>query len=200
MKRLSIFAALLGFISLSSCDKNEMRMCFESSDNTAKVNQRVTFNASCSVGMEEYHWNFGDGKSSTTQNPTHRFDPEPGNYIVRLTASNLLNHCSNYIEHIVVMPEPAIYYIPNTFTPNGDEFNNTFQPVFTMGYDPQSYSFFIFNRWGELIFESHDTKIGWDGTYGDNLVQNDTYIWKLQFKEKSKDIEHNETGHVNVLR
>ena len=147
-----------------------------------------------------YHWNFGDGKSSTTQNPTHRFDPEPGNYIVRLTASNLLNHCSNYIEHIVVMPEPAIYYIPNTFTPNGDEFNNTFQPVFTMGYDPQSYSFFIFNRWGELIFESHDTKIGWDGTYGDNLVQNDTYIWKLQFKEKSKDIEHNETGHVNVLR
>jgi gliding motility-associated-like protein len=98
------------------------------------------------------------------------------------------------------MPEPVIYFIPNTFTPNGDELNNVFQPIFTFGYDPENYSFYIYDRWDELIFESHDSKIGWDGTYGSNLVQNDTYIWKLEFKEKLKETKHFKTGHVNVFR
>lgn len=90
MKRLSIFASLLGFISLNSCDKNEMRMCFESSDKAAKVNQRVTFNASCSVGMEEYHWNFGDGKDTVTRTQTveHTFD-YAGYYTVALHNTNV---------------------------------------------------------------------------------------------------------------
>ena len=147
-----------------------------------------------------YHWSFGDSKSSNVKNPTHQFPSEPENYLVTLTASNILNHCSNSISHIIVMPEPVIYFIPNTFTPNGDEYNNTFQPIFTMGYDPQNYSFYIYNRWGEIIFESHDTSIGWDGTYGEKMLKGDTFVWKLTFKEKNTSIEHNETGHVNILR
>ena len=147
-----------------------------------------------------YHWSFGDSKSSNVKNPTHQFPSEPENYLVTLTASNILNHCSNSISHIIVMPEPVIYFIPNTFTPNGDEYNNTFQPIFTMGYDPQNYSFYIYNRWGEIIFESHDTSIGWDGTYGDKMLKGDTFVWKLSFKEKNTSVEHNETGHVNLLR
>ncbi len=98
------------------------------------------------------------------------------------------------------MPEPVIYFVPNTFTPNGDELNNVFQPIFTFGYDPQNYSFYIYNRWGELLFESHDTKIGWDGAYGDKQVENDTYIWKLEFKEKLKENKHLKVGHVNVFK
>ena len=75
------------------------------------------------------------------------------------------------------MPEPVIYFIPNTFTPNGDELNNVFQPIFTYGYDPQSYVFYIYNRWGELIFESHDPKIGWDGTFGGRPQDPATFVW-----------------------
>ena len=147
-----------------------------------------------------YYWTFSDGKSSTMQNPKHTFPEEPGEYRVRLTASSLEGGCSNSIEHLILMPEPVIYFIPNTFTPNGDELNNTFQPVFTLGYDPQHYAFYIYNRWGELVFETHDTKVGWDGTYGDKLVMHDTYVWKLEFKEKIKDIHHVQTGHVNIVR
>ena len=147
-----------------------------------------------------YYWSFGDGKSSNVKNPTHQFPFEPDNYLVTLTVANSLNHCTNSISHIIVMPEPVIYFIPNTFTPNGDEYNNTFQPIFTMGYDPQNYSFYIYNRWGELIFETHDTTIGWDGTYGDKMLKGDTFVWKLSFKERTTSVEHNETGHVNLLR
>lgn len=90
MKRISIFAAFIGSIVLTSCDKNEMRMCFESSNKTAQVNQRVTFNASCSIGMEEYHWNFGDGKDTVTrtQSVEHTFD-YAGYYAVSLHNTNV---------------------------------------------------------------------------------------------------------------
>ena len=147
-----------------------------------------------------YLWNFGDGTTSTYKNPKHKFPEIPGKYIIDLTVSNMIGKCGLTVSSSIFIPEPVIYFIPNTFTPNGDEINNTFQPVFTYGYDPQNYSFYVYNRWGELIFESHDTKIGWDGTFGDDLVQNDTYIWKLEFKEKIEEYKHVETGHVNVLR
>ena len=146
-------------------------------------------------------WNFGDGTFSNYKNPSHKFPEKPGEYIIELTASNMENnYCSKTVVRSIFMPEPVIYFIPNTFTPNGDEINNVFQPIFTYGYDPQNYSFYIYNRWGELVFESHDAKYGWDGTYGDNLVANDTYIWKLEFKEKIQENKHVKTGHVNVLR
>jgi gliding motility-associated-like protein len=147
-----------------------------------------------------YFWDFGDGKTSTYKNPKHTFPETPGEYLVSFSASNLLNKCGMTISRSILMPEPVIYFIPNTFTPNGDELNNTFQPIFTYGYDAQNYSFYIYDRWGSLLFESHDPKIGWDGTFGDNLVQNDTYVWKLEFKEKIQEYKHVKTGHVNVLR
>ena len=147
-----------------------------------------------------YLWNFGDGTTSTYKNPKHKFPEIPGEYIIELFVSNMNGKCGMFFSSSVFMPEPVIYFIPNTFTPNGDELNNTFQPVFTYGYDPQSYNFYIYNRWGDLIFESHNPKIGWDGTFGNNLVQNDTYIWKLEFKEKIEEYKHVKTGHVTLLK
>src|SRR5690554_7934441 len=76
--------------------------------------------------------------------------------------------CSDTVSGVVRILDRLIFYIPNTFTPDGDKFNETFQPVFTSGFDPQSYNLYIFNRWGEIVFESHDTSIGSDGTYGIN--------------------------------
>ncbi len=147
------------------------------------------------------YWNFGDETFSTSNNPSHKFPEVPGNYIIELTASNMeKNHCSASVKHSIFMPEPLIYFIPNSFTPNGDEINNVFLPIFTSGYDPQNYSFYIYNRWGELIFESHNSQIGWDGTYGDHIVENDTYTWKVEFKEKLQNYNHHKTGHVNIIR
>src|SRR5690554_8199582 len=83
--------------------------------------------------------------------------------------------------------EELLFYIPNTFTPDNDNFNETFKPVFTSGIDLQSYTLYIFNRWGELVFESHNTEVGWDGSYGaesNTTVKSGTYLWKVIFKEK----------------
>ena len=95
-----------------------------------------------------------------------------------------------------------IYYIPNTFTPNDDNFNLTFQPVFTSGYEPLKYTLLIFNRWGELLFESHNADIGWKGTYGNNnrIVEDGVYTWKIIYTDINTQKEHTIVGHVVMIR
>ena len=88
-----------------------------------------------------------------------------------------------YINFLIV--EELIYYVPNSFTPDGDMYNQTFQPVFTAGFDPYDFEMLIFNRWGETIFETHDASIGWDGTYGGVLCQDGTYTWKTESHDPS---------------
>jgi gliding motility-associated-like protein len=150
-----------------------------------------------------YTWIFGDYSPISNQvNPNHTFPDTPGqSYKVILKGSNSLSGvCPVSTSHIIASIDPAIYFIPNSFTPNGDEINNTFQPVFTSGYDPQNFSFWIYNRIGELVFESHNALIGWDGTYAGKMAENNTYIWKLQFKSKQTEKEYYMTGHVNLVK
>ncbi|MGB1508085.1 MAG: gliding motility-associated C-terminal domain-containing protein, partial [Crocinitomicaceae bacterium] len=84
--------------------------------------------------------------------------------------------------------------------PDGDEFNQIFQPVFTSGFDPYDFNLKIYNRWGQLVFESNDNNQGWDGTYGGELVQDGLYTWKIEFKSISNDERFIHTGHVNLLK
>jgi gliding motility-associated-like protein len=146
-------------------------------------------------------WSFGDGSLPSQETaPTYTYEGKPGEYNIRLIAISNGKNCSDTAVRKVLIPEELIYYVPNTFTPNGDANNNTFQPVFTSGYDPQEYTFRIFNRWGDLVFESHNAKVGWDGSYAGNELKNDTYTWKVEFKEKSSEKTHSKVGHVNLLR
>jgi gliding motility-associated-like protein len=148
-----------------------------------------------------YMWSFGDGSIPSQETaPTYTYEGKPGEYSIRLIAISNGVNCTDAAVRTVEIPEELIYYVPNTFTPNGDANNNTFQPVFTSGYDPQDYTFLIFNRWGDLVFESHDAKIGWDGTYSGNFVGNDTYTWKLEFKEKKTEKRHSKIGVANLIR
>jgi gliding motility-associated-like protein len=151
---------------------------------------------------KHYKWVFGDGlPSSVQENPTHTFQTTTGqHYTVTLTGYNTENGCSTSYSQIIVAKEPLIYYIPNTFTPNGDEYNNVFKPIFYSGLDVYNYHFIIYNRWGEVIFESFNLDFGWDGTYGNQLVETATFIWKLEFKEKNKENTHSKTGHVNIIK
>jgi gliding motility-associated-like protein len=152
-----------------------------------------------------YKWTFDDNSPiSTLTNPNHTFVPTAGDYKIILYTSSIDNFsdtsCISVYEQKFTILDDVIYYIPNTFTPNGDEVNNTFQPVFFSGFDPQHYYFSIYNRWGEIIFESFNPAYGWDGTYGNKMLESATYVWKLQFKEKQNDKEHYLTGHLNLIK
>ena len=95
--------------------------------------------------------------------------------------------------------EPFSLFIPNTFTPDGDEFNNRFTAK--MYLIPSEWIFKVFNRWGDMLFESYDYQIGWDGFYDGRLVQSGTYTYTLEYKTCGtvpETIVIN--GIVNVLR
>jgi gliding motility-associated-like protein len=153
-----------------------------------------------SINADSYIWTFGDLNSSTATNPVYAYPQEPGDYTVCLVA-NTLNGCTDTSCLDVSVIESLIYFIPNAFTPDGNEFNQTFQPVFTSGIDPFNFNMAIYNRWGEVIFESNDPKMGWDGT-GPNgaYVQSGMYTWRIKFKLRDVDEHVIETGHVSVFR
>ena len=155
------------------------------------------------VGGSTYVWNFGDSTSESLEiNPTHDYAQAGlGNFLVTLIAYSPIG-CIDSVQGVIQIKEDLLFYIPNTFTPDEDEFNQWFQPIFTSGFDPFDYTMWIFDRWGELIFETHNTDIGWNGTYGINrgLVQDGTYNWKIEFKRSDSDERVMKIGHVNVMR
>lgn len=149
-----------------------------------------------------YNWNFYQMGGSNAVNPVITYPDVPAEYDVQLVA--LTNEgCSDTARAVVVIKDVILFYVPNTFTPDKDDYNEIFQPVFTSGFDPFDFHLMIFNRWGELIFESYDASRGWDGTYGaasDRIVKDGTYVWKIEFKETMSDKRHTHVGHVNVLK
>jgi gliding motility-associated-like protein len=127
---------------------------------------------------------------------------QQGNYDVTLAVATEMG-CADTAYAVVPIKDVILFYIPNTFTPDGDDYNETFQPIFTSGFDPMDFHLMIFNRWGEVIFESYDASRGWDGTYGASsarIVRDGTYIWRIEFKETMSDKRHTHHGHVNIIR
>lgn len=157
-----------------------------------------------STGATNYIWSFGDDSpTETAQDVSHKYTTEKSqNYIVTLIAYDGNLACSDTTNRVIRIKEQVIYYVPNTFTPDHDNFNETFQPIFASGYDPYSYTLLIYNRWGELLFESHNVNVGWDGTYGGKIVPDGSYVWKITFKEPKSmsDKHHTKVGHVTLLR
>lgn len=157
-----------------------------------------------STNATDYTWNFGDETAdSHDENTTHEYNADKTeDYIITLIATDKYPACSDTASTVIRVKEQVLFYVPNTFTPDHDDYNETFKPIFASGYDPYSYTLLIFNRWGETLFESHNVNVGWDGTYGGKLVTDGTYVWKITFKEAKdmSDKHHTKVGHVNVLR
>ena len=97
--------------------------------------------------------------------------------------------------------EDVLFYAPNTFTPDGDEFNQTWK-VEVSGIDEFNFELLIFNRWGEIVWESRDPNVGWDGTYGKDgrPVQDGTYAWVARVAVPYNDDKLEYSGSINVIR
>jgi gliding motility-associated-like protein len=120
-----------------------------------------------------------------------------------LSVVHYSNGCASPQQQTVITvarcPE-LLFYVPNSFTPDGNEHNNTFQPVFTNGFDPYDFHLEIYNRWGELIFESSNHTEYWDGTYNNTPCPVGSYAYKIQFGFKETDNDQVITGNINLIR
>ena len=94
----------------------------------------------------------------------------------------------------------TIFYMPNAFTPDGDEFNQIWQPIITSGIDPSGFELLIFNRWGEIIWESHDISAGWDGTYNNKPCAEGVYFYMAECTDVKTAKKFLVQGHLTLLK
>lgn len=125
---------------------------------------------------------------------------QPGTYNIVVRRDNIICYAEQSYQVTVIKCPGIIYWIPNTFTPDGNEHNQLFGPVMTQGYDINGFIFHVYNRWGELIWESYDPNARWDGTYNGIKCHEGVYTWKLVFNILGDDGKIQDTGHVTLVK
>ena len=146
-----------------------------------------------------YFWNFGDGTQSQTINPFHSYpDQTAATYEVLLIAVDT-NGCVDSILQVYELNEIIVMNVPNAFTINEDGINDAFKPIFSSPESIVKYDFTIFNRWGEIIYQTNDPSDAWDGKYQGKFVQTGAYNWTVTYSDINK-ADVFAKGHVVVLK
>ena len=154
----------------------------------------ITINfTNTTTNATNYYWSFGDGNTSNIEHPSNTYLTNI-EYFITLTASN--NYCSDSYTTSLLFETPNTIYIPNAFTPDNDNLNDTF---FMKGNNIIALDIKIFNRWGENIHSWNGLDGFWDGTYLNKLVQEGTYFYvgKVTWKD---NVHENLKGNINLLR
>ncbi|PWT74034.1 MAG: PKD domain-containing protein [Bacteroidetes bacterium] len=138
-----------------------------------------------SVGkIASWNWNFGDGSHFNDSTPSPHQYPPPQTvqkiYTVTLTVTDSLGCVDTAMRDIKVVRSCYIT-VPNAFTPNGDGINDYLYPL--NAYKALNLEFRVYNRYGQLVFETTDWTKKWDGTINGKPQQTDTFVWTLHYTD-----------------
>lgn len=179
---------------------------FTASPNPTTINEPLIYFTDQSTGTAQYFWNFGDVNSidnfsNVAGNNTHQYS-DTGTYCVQLKLTNDFG-CMDSTSNCVLIDSDISLYVPNSFTPNGDGRNQFFYPY---GVGISTIQMSIFNRWGELVYDTGlvpfiDESNGWNGKVQNQLseVGIDSYVWVIKMKDTNGK-KHSYIGHLNLLR
>ncbi|HOZ31215.1 MAG TPA: PKD domain-containing protein, partial [Bacteroidales bacterium] len=165
-----------------------------------------------SIGNINNYWYFGDGDSSLFVNPRHMY-PGLGEYEITLIVESI-NDCTDTTTRKIIVQNEFAFYMPTSFTPNGDGMNDCMRPCGN-GIDKSTFKMLIYDRWGNLVFETdkYDPDANcdacsdgsWDGTdngsriKGDEILPNGLYHWFCEFNDLNGTL-FNEQGTVTLIR
>lgn len=172
-----------------------------SADTSIAIGSNVDF-TDLSTGATCWSWDFGlfSIPSVETQNASVSYS-EAGVFEVELTVCNDYGCYDTYSMMIDVDHEFA-YYVPNTFSPNGDGTNDVFF-VDGIGIDSDRFNLKIYDRWGEMIYEMNSPEEVWMGNHlkgGEYFVQDGVYNWIMILRDEATAMEFEATGHVLIMR
>lgn len=165
----------------------------------SEVNSYVQF-TDLSENVAEYSWNFANQNVSNEENPSNLFDLTDETTIEICLTGFSENGCADDTCKTIPIYNEFGIFVPNTFTPDADELNNIFKPILSHPEEVSRYSLTIYNRWGELIFESKNVNFGWDGTYLNRIVQEGVYTWKIEIATTKDAAVHLLNGHLQLLK
>lgn len=161
-------------------------------------NSKVQF-TNLSEGATDFTWTI-DSLVSKQVHPEYIFPFDQGGlYTVSLRTENSYG-CVDSLIRFIEIEEELLVYIPNAFTPNYDGKNEVFKPVI-QGVDDRNYIFSLYDRWGDLFYETTSPGEGWNGLGPKgNPAPLDVYVWKLRYKLKDAlDVEEL-SGRVHLVR
>ena len=143
-----------------------------------------------------WNWSMDGDIFSELQNPFYKF-ADTGSYNVKLWIKSV-EGCEDTISKTVLINGDLILYVPNTFTPNNDGTNDVFLPLGTY-INPKEYNLKIFDRWGQIVYETNDMFKGWDGDTGSgNVKHTQVYYWQLNVKDFAGE-SHYLSGSVSAI-
>jgi len=152
---------------------------FAGDDTVIVQNEYINFDAS---GGNKFYWTAGNDvthigilNNDTIGNPIGTFN-DTGKFQLNLHVVSPLGCIGDTTIRIQVVPY-AEFFMPTAFTPNGDGLNDYFHPIHA-GYRSLT-NFRIYDRWGELVFDTHDWLPGWDGKKGSALLPMGVYFWEI---------------------
>ncbi|PWT98074.1 MAG: hypothetical protein C5B52_12930 [Bacteroidetes bacterium] len=147
-----------------------------------------------SLNATTYRWTFGDGDTSVQVNPVHQYN-RTATFNACLVAYNQFGCADTVCQDVEAVVSPLVA-VPNAFTPNGDGVNDQ---VRVRGYAIAKMAFRIYNRWGQLVFQSSDPDQGWDGKYKGVLQPMDAYAYTLDV-EFTDGTRTTKKGDITLLR
>lgn len=150
-------------------------IAFAGRDTTVVVGQPLQLNAS---GGITYNWSPSTGLTSTTiPNPIANYTAGNNQIRYRLIARDLANCADTAYLHVRVFQTAASVFVPTAFTPNNDGKNDIIKPILA-GIKELKY-FRIFNRWGQLVFETQQDGVGWDGKVNGQIQDTHVFVWAV---------------------
>ena len=167
---------------------------FSNEPEFANVFQNVNFTdlSTSTFPIVSWLWDFADGNTSSDQNTSYNFS-EGGDYNVILIVEDD-NGCVDTANNVVYIYLPPL--VPSGFSPNGDNSNDF---LFVYGGPFETVEFKIYNNWGEVIFESTDAAIGWDGKYKDVDQPIGVFVWTVKATTTDGAL-HEISGDTSLIR
>jgi gliding motility-associated-like protein len=106
--------------------------------------------------------------------------------------------CSSTVQKVVRVYSSCYLAVPNAFTPNGDGKNDFLYPLNAIKAD--NLNFRVYDRWGQLIFQTTNWKHGWDGTYKGSPQPGGVYVWFLTFVDRDSKQPRQMKGTAALIR
>ena len=153
-----------------------------------------------STDAVNFEW-YADGATpefSQEEDQKFKYPHEEAEYPIVLVAETQ-HGCTDTLIQTVRVIDEVVIFAPNAFTPDGDKHNENWR-VYINNIDIYNFELQIFNRWGEMVFQSFNPEGSWNGTYGGKPVKDGTYIWKVNATDLETDEKYEFQGHVTILR
>jgi gliding motility-associated-like protein len=156
-----------------------------------------------SIGkITSWNWDFANGSTGNEKNPQPQSYPLLGTtrskiYTIQLVVENNLQ-CYDTVKHAMKVVNSCFITVPNAFTPNGDGMNDYLYPL--NAWKATHLEFFIYNRYGQLVFHTTDWTQKWDGTINGIRQSTGVYVWMLRYTDSETGQHYLRRGTTVLIR